>query len=646
MGSRSVRESVARRASRASTVRALVALWLGCGASAQETRFRDATEATGIRAQGMSFGAAWGDWNGDGHPDLYLTRHYYRAGASFYTNRGDGSFEDTTSAVFQTKSDRHGDKHGAVFADLDNDGDQDLAVATGADFGHGSQPAKLFVNDHGRTADSSERVGLANPLARGRTSLPVDLDRDGLLDLVATAFARPDGRSPTTVFLQRPTEEAIAFVTAPDEWQLSPSHSNYAQLTHVAEGPALWLHGYPPRLYAVKADGVTELRRLLPKINSLVDSAWADFDGDGNLDLFCVTAKAGSQFAEPEPGRLEISLDTRADEKGVRFRTAADQSSIQVVLSGRQLPLQSVHLGAQGHHPDDRSFVLDAADPAVHGIEPHDPGSDKGLWVGFDPEAETWHLFASSGSQMRTNLVVTSPARYREIRAEGFDPPTEGRNHLYLWRQDRFLDSSREARLTDTTHGISVVAADFDNDMDVDLYVVQNDPVSNLPNVYYENDGTARFTTHPTGSGAPGSTAGRGESATVADIDGDGFLDLCVTNGEGNPPFCDDGPLEFYNGRDNGNHWLEIDLVGRVSNRDGIGARVVLEAGGHSQVRMQDAGVHRFAQNHGRLHFGLGSYESAAHVTVHWPSGEVQRIEEVDANQVLEITEPRQGRPR
>ncbi len=90
----------------------------------------------------------------------------------------------------------------------------------------------------------------------------------------------------------------------------------------------------------------------------------------------------------------------------------------------------------------------------------------------------------------------------------------------------------------------------------------------------------------------------------------------------------------------NANHWLMIDLEGTRSNRDGIGAVVRVTAGGRTQVRVQDGGVHHRAQNHARLHFGLAGQAQADQITVHWPSGAVQQLSAVTANQVLRVREP------
>jgi len=83
-----------------------------------------------------------------------------------------------------------------------------------------------------------------------------------------------------------------------------------------------------------------------------------------------------------------------------------------------------------------------------------------------------------------------------------------------------------------------------------------------------------------------------------------------------------------------------IDLEGTTSNRDGIAAIVRVTAGGVTQMRVQDGGVHHRSQNHSRLHFGLASNTQIEKITVQWPSGQTQVLTNVKAGRVLRIKEP------
>ena len=140
------------------------------------------------------------------------------------------------------------------------------------------------------------------------------------------------------------------------------------------------------------------------------------------------------------------------------------------------------------------------------------------------------------------------------------------------------------------------VAADFDNDMDLDLYLACRQGAENLENRYYDNDGDGTFTlvsSHgaegPVGTGIE---LGVADSVVTADYDVDGFMDLAVANGLLFYPVSRGGPDTLLRNTGNSNHWIEIDLNGSSSNRQGVGAKVFATAGGVTQVREQNGGYH------------------------------------------------------
>jgi hypothetical protein len=132
--------------------------------------------------------------------------------------------------------------------------------------------------------------------------------------------------------------------------------------------------------------------------------------------------------------------------------------------------------------------------------------------------------------------------------------------------------------------------------------------------------------------------AGTSDSVVAADYDEDGFLDLFVTNGLNMRPKGFGGDNQLFRNVGNDNGWLEFDLVGVTSNRDALGAKVLVTAGGVTQYREQNGGYHRWSQNYKRIHFGLG-LNDLADVTVMWPSGVVDTFQGVAADQIYVITE-------
>jgi len=102
-----------------------------------EIMFEEVSEKAGISYIGSSWGASWGDFNGDGLPDLWSNGHHRVP--NLYVNNGDGTFSDISLKLEMT-SPFGRDPHAASWADFDNDGDQDIIVLTGAQRGLGKGP--------------------------------------------------------------------------------------------------------------------------------------------------------------------------------------------------------------------------------------------------------------------------------------------------------------------------------------------------------------------------------------------------------------------------------------------------------------------------------------------------------------------------
>jgi hypothetical protein len=213
---------------------------------------------------------------------------------------------------------------------------------------------------------------------------------------------------------------------------------------------------------------------------------------------------------------------------------------------------------------------------------------------------------------------------------------------MWLHRTPRDLrDATRECGLGSELSARSVVAGDFDNDGDQDLFVVQGNGTRNLPDALLINRGDGVFDVAAAAAGASGTSSGYGDAAVALDFDRDGFLDLFVTNGEGSGPEVLNGRNQLFRNTGNGNHWIEIDLIGTTSNRDAIGARVEILAGSRLQLREQCGGMHRFSQDSKRLHFGLGAAARVDEIWIRWPGGTVQHLMDVPADQVLQVREPK-----
>lgn len=186
--------------------------------------------------------------------------------------------------------------------------------------------------------------------------------------------------------------------------------------------------------------------------------------------------------------------------------------------------------------------------------------------------------------------------------------------------------------LSSGSSGWGVGLEDFDNDGWKDLFVAQSHVLDNVeqidPSLHYKElpllamNRNGRF--ERVDSGASSAVAARG--AAFGDINNDGAMDVLVTVLGSRP--------QLYLGKKSNQHWLTIMLRGTKSNRDGFGARVEV----NGQMRFATSAGSYLSASDKRLHFGLGSAETAK-VEVFWPSGIHQTMNNVHADQFIEMRE-------
>ena len=184
---------------------------------------------------------------------------------------------------------------------------------------------------------------------------------------------------------------------------------------------------------------------------------------------------------------------------------------------------------------------------------------------------------------------------------------------------------------------------DYDNDTRLDLAVANGELLDNVRyfrntttyaqrNLLLRNDGTGRFQDVGPLSGPGFALENVSRGLAVGDIDNDGDLDIVIAN--------NGQPADVLRNRGaSGHSALLLRLEGVESNRDGIGARVRLVLDDQVIVREVHAGSSYLSQNDIRVHFGLGTASEAGRVEVFWPSGTVDRLERIRANQILTIRE-------
>jgi hypothetical protein len=191
--------------------------------------------------------------------------------------------------------------------------------------------------------------------------------------------------------------------------------------------------------------------------------------------------------------------------------------------------------------------------------------------------------------------------------------------------------------------GFGAVFLDHDNDGELDLAVANGHVLDNADhfspnatygqrNLLFHNQGAGRLTEIGRTSGPGFAPAKVSRGLAAGDIDNDGDLDLLVTN---NGQTVD---LLRNDGVKRGNALL-LHLVGRKSNRDGIGARLRATAGAKTQVREVKAGSSYLAQNDIRAHFGIGRATQIDRLEIRWPAGATDVVRNVPANQIVTIAE-------
>jgi hypothetical protein len=200
--------------------------------------------------------------------------------------------------------------------------------------------------------------------------------------------------------------------------------------------------------------------------------------------------------------------------------------------------------------------------------------------------------------------------------------------------------------MTRTHSGWGVRFLDYDNDGKKDLLVAQGHDLDTIeltsPNLRYRepmllarNTGQ-RFVDVSANSGQVFQQAWAARGMAIGDIDNDGRLDAVVTTNDG-PAYI------LHNQTPTQNHWLTLRLVGHTSNRDAIGAEVKLTAAqGQQLATVTTAGSYLSASDK-RVHFGLGLESVVRSIEIRWPSGIVQALKDVRADQILQVDEPPAG---
>ncbi len=387
----------------------------------------------------------------------------------------------------------------------------------------------------------------------------------------------------------------------------------------------------PNRLYRNEGGGVFVDMASAAGVNdggSGRTVSWCDYDQDGDIDLY---------LANDGPNRL-----FRNEGDGTFTNVAPDSTGV-----GDDLYTMGCAWGDFDNDGDPDLYVVNYNEGAnrLFRNDGEDPGMP-GEWIFTDVAVETG--VADTGSGLAAawgdfdndgwlDLYLANKGDNRLYRSVGQTAPAPG---------SPFFEDVTEVSgttLTDGQYGTGVAWADYDNDGDLDFFLGNHWPDTGpeyAVNQLFRNDGPAV----PSGW----------SFVNVAPTNGVGISDSLSTNGAAWSDFDDDGDLDLYFANmtagpnklfrndvadSTDNHWLHLDLVANQANTAAIGARVRAVAGGVSQIREVDGGSGFLSQPSLTIEFGLGAATMVDTLYIDWPGDSWQVMFDVAVDQRITVTE-------
>lgn len=381
-------------------------------------------------------------------------------------------------------------------------------------------------------------------------------------------------------------------------------------------------------------------------------AAFGDYDGDGYVDLYVSGYLELSQMLEAQkqcpwrgmqvfcgPGGLKGAPDRLYHNN--RDGTFSDVTR-QAGLEDRDL-LYGLTATFEDFDNDGRPDLFVANDRGRNYLY-HNLGGGK-----FEETGETWAAAYPVEGRAQANMGVAIGDYDRNGTMDAF-VTTFSQDHYTLYHNTGkrlFFDVSGETGLASATHpflGWGTFFADLDNDGWLDLFTANGHvypeaaKASGVIEKYaqrpllFRQSAPGIFTEAGLRSGLAGLPVYSSRGAAFADFDNDGDLDIAYTN-------MDAAPTLLENVAASPNHWIALKLVGTRSNRDGIGARVKITAGGLVEYASVRSGESYVSGNDPRVHFGLGRKDKIDEIEVRWPSGKVERLENVPIDRIVVVEE-------
>ena len=529
-------------------------------------------------------GLAVADVDSDGHYDLYFMSQI--GSNELWRNRGDGTFENITERAGVGVEDRISVSAG--FADVDNDGDPDLMVTT-------VRMGNLFFrNDgEGKFTDITDEIGLGYS---GHSSGVVlfDYDLDGLLDCFLTNVGS------YTIEEQGPGPY----------W--------------VGRTDAFFGHKFPERtetsiLYRNMGDGTM---KDVSEETGLVDGGWSgdatfgDVNEDGYPDLYVLNMQGDDHYWENVDGKRFV--DRTHDYFDITPWGAMGVKFFDYDNDGRQdLVLTDMH-----------SDMIESSSWAEEKLKARTPqaGPDEFVYGNALYRNLGDGEFEEVSDAMGTENYWPWGVSAADLNADGYEDlfVTASMSYPFHYGINTVLLNDRGETFRDSEFILGVEP--------------RREGLTHL--AWFELDcaGEDRQHAHCEGKDGPVRIMGTlgTRASAVFDLDHDGDLDV-VTHEFGAAPQV----LISNLAQKTEVNYLEIELTGTRSNRDGLGAEVTVVAGDSRYMKVHDGKSGYLTQSSLPLYFGLGAAKSVDRIEVRWPSGVEQVVtDSIGLNRLLEIEEP------
>ncbi len=420
------------------------------------------------------------------------------------------------------------------------------------------------------------------------------------------------------------------------------------------------------RLYRNNGDGsFSEVPgNIIIEDDSSNSGCWADFDNDGDVDGYIANGlhqnmvnyyymnNGDGSFTKITEG--SIATDAAASMAAVCADYNND-GALDIFTSSWAAAVPSNDQLYQG--AGDGTFIKVTTGAIVSDEDQsglavwtdYDDDGDQDLIVNKAGDAASNVLFRNDGGEFTavTGLDFLTVERGQDRCFGDFD--NDGDQDLFIptWAGlnsalfentggGTFVRVSDQPITNDGHWSTAACYGDFDNDGDLDIYLVNDNSYEDRPDYFYINDGSGIFSSH-VDSSLIDNTGEYSCKVAPGDYDRDGDLDLYVVNwypGTANVLYRNNG---------NGNNWLVVMPTGTVSNRSAVGAkvRVLVEIDGIPVWQMRELRSHMSSRGQGPLeaHFGLADASIVDSIKVEWPSGYTDTLQNVGVNQFLVVTE-------